>query len=209
MINYEIDITKTALLVYDMMNDFIKPGFPREDPHVRTILVPKIKKLIEHCRSKGIPIIYAIHTYRRNGSDMGLMAITISGIKDGKSFLKGSVGVEVYDEIKPQEDDIIIEKHRYSAFFGSDLDLILRGMGKDTLIVTGYSTNIGCETTTRDATNMGYKVIFPSDGSIARGLPDMGWGPVSPEEIKKVVLSILAHRFAMVLTIDELISKLK
>jgi hypothetical protein len=52
-------------------------------------------------------------------------------------------------------------------------------------------------------------VIFPSDGSIARGLPDLGWGPVSPEEIKKVVLSILAHRFAMVLTIDELISKLK
>jgi nicotinamidase-related amidase len=209
MIKYRINPKKTALLVYDMMNDFIKTGFPREDPQIRKILVPKIKRLIEHCRSKGIPIIYAIHTYRRNGSDMGLMAITIPGIKDGKSFLKGSAGVEVYDELKPQEDDIIIEKHRYSAFCGSDLDLILRGMGKDTLIVTGYSTNIGCETTTRDATNMGYKVIFPSDGSIARGLPDLGWGPVSPEEIKKVVLSILAHRFAMVLTIDELISKLK
>lgn len=209
MIKYEIDIKKTALLVYDMMNDFIKPGFPREDPEIRKILVPKIKKLIEHCRSKGVPIIYAIHTYRSNGADMGLMAITISGIKDGKSFLKGSEGVKVYDEIKPQENDIIIEKHRYSAFYGSDLDLILRGMEKDTLIVTGYSTNIGCETTTRDATNMGYKVIFPSDGSLARDLPDKGWGAVSSEEIRKVVLSILAHRFAMVLSIDELISKLQ
>jgi len=209
MISYEINPEKTALLVYDMMNDFIKPGFPREDPRIRKILVPKIKMLIEHCRSKRVPIIYAIHTYRRNGADMGLMAITISSIKDGKSFLKGSEGVEVYDEIKPQDDDIIIEKHRYSAFYGSDLDLILRGMEKDTLIVTGYSTNIGCETTTRDATNMGYKVIFPSDGSLARDLPDMGWGPVSKEEIRKVVLSILAHRFAMVLSIEELISKLQ
>jgi nicotinamidase-related amidase len=209
VINYEMDPQKTALLVFDMMNDFIKPGFPREDPAIRKILVPKIKRLIEHCRSKGIPVIYAIHTYRRNGSDIGLMAVTIPGVRDGKSFIKGTEGVEVYNEIKPREEDIVIEKHRYSAFYGSDLDLILRGMGRDTLIVTGYSTNIGCETTARDATNMGYKVIFPSDGSLARDLPDMGWGPVSKEEIRKVVLSTLAHRFAMVLTIDELISNLR
>lgn len=209
MVNYELEPQNTALLVYDMMNDFIKPGSPREDPSIREILIPKLKKLIEHCRSKSIPVIYIVHTHRRNGSDLGVMAVTISGVREAKSFVKGTDGVEVYDEIKPTEKDIVIEKHRYSAFHGTDLDLVLRSLGKDTLIVTGYSTNIGCETTVRDATTRDYKVIFPSDGSLARDLPDLGWGPIPKEEIRKVVLSILAHRFAMVLPIDELISKLQ
>ena len=51
-------------------------------------------------------------------------------------------------------------------------------------------------------------MIFPSDGTIARDLPDMGWGPVSVEDIQRVVLSTLAYRFAMVLPIEELITKL-
>ena len=209
MVAYEINPRKTALLVFDMMNDFIKPGFPRENPAIRENLVPQLKKLIEHCRSKGIPIIYVCHAHRRGGSDMGIMAETIPGVREGESFVQGTEGVEVYDEIKPQEGDIVIEKHRYSAFRGTDLDLMLRSMGLDTLIVTGHSTNIGCETTARDATDMDYKVIFPSDGTIARDLPDMGWGPIPKEEIRRVVLSTLAYRFAMVLAIDELISKLQ
>jgi ureidoacrylate peracid hydrolase len=139
---------------------------------------------------------------------MGLMGEIMPGIREGKSFVRGSEGVEVYDEIRPQQGDTIIEKHRFSAFYGTDLDLILRSLHKDTVIIIGYSTNLGCETTARDATNRGYKVIFPSDGSMARGLPDMGWGAVSREDIQRVVLSTMAYRFAMVLTIEELISRL-
>jgi nicotinamidase-related amidase len=209
VINYEVNPEKTALLVFDMVNEFCKPGFPKEDPNLRKTLVPKLKKLIECCHSKAIPVIYANHTHRRNGSDIGLMAVTVSGVKEGRSFVQGTEAVEVYDEIKPREEDIVIEKRRYSAFYGTDLDLILRGMGKDTLIVTGYSTNIGCDTTVRDANDMDYKVIFPSDGTLARDIPDVGWGPVSKEEIRKVVLSIYTRHFAMVLPIDELISKLQ
>jgi nicotinamidase-related amidase len=209
MVDFEIDSRKTALLVFDMINDFIKPGFPRENPAVREVLLPKLKRLIEHCRSKGIPIIYVVHTHRKNGSDMGVIADLIPGVREGKSFVRGSEGVEVCYEIKPQEHDILVEKHRYSAFRGSDLDVILRGMKLDTVIVTGHSTNIGGETTARDAVDLDYKVIFPSDGTIARDLPDMGWGPVPKEDIRKVVLSTLAYRFAMVLPIDELISKLQ
>ena len=209
MVTFEIDSKKTALLVFDMINDFIKPGFPRENAAVREVLLPKLKKLIEHCRSKSIPIIYVVHTHRKNGSDMGIIAELIPGVKDGKSFVRGSEGVEVYDEIRPQEQDILVEKHRYSAFRGSDLDVILRGMGLDTVIVTGHSTNIGGETTARHAADLDYKVVFPSDGTIARDLPDMGWGPISKEDIQRVVLSTLAYRFAMVLPIDELILKLQ
>lgn len=209
MVKYEINARNTALLVYDMLNDFIKPGFPREDAAIREKLVPGLKKLIECCRSQGIPIIYTVHSYRQNGSDIGLMGDILPGIREGRSFVRGSEGVKVYDEIGPEEGDVVIEKHRFGAFCGSDFDLILRSLHKDTLIVTGYSTNIGCETTVRDATNRDYKVIFPSDGCMSRGLPDMGWGAVAREDIQRVVLSTMAYRFAMVMTIEELVSRLK
>ncbi len=209
MVTFEIDPRKTALLVFDMINEFIKPGFQGYTPGLREDLVPRLKGLIEHCRSRGIPVIYAIHCFRREGSDMGLMVELLRGLREGTRFILGTESVEVYDEIKPQEGDIVIEKHRYSAFYGTDLELILRSMGKDTLIVTGFSTNIGCETTARDATCRDIKVIFPSDGNGVRDLPDVGWGPIPGEEIRRVVLSTLASRFARVLTIDELISQLQ
>lgn len=209
MVAYQIDPQKTALLVFDMINEFIKPGFQGYTPGLRENLVPRLKRLIEHCRSKGIPVIYAIHCFRRDGSDMGLMAEISRGLRERTRWIRGTESAEVYEEIKPEEGDIVVEKHRYSAFYGTDLELILRSMGKDTLIVTGFSTNIGCETTTRDATCRDFKVIFPSDGNGVRDLPDMGWGPIPGEEIQRVVLSTLASRFARVLTIDELISELR
>jgi nicotinamidase-related amidase len=211
MIKFEINPQKTALIVFDMMNDFCKPGFPREYPWIREVLVPKIKRLIEHCRSNGIPVIYSTISFRRDGIDMGIMAETVSGVKERKSFIRGTEGAQVYDEIKPQEGDIVVDKQRYSAFFGCNLDSILRGMGKDTVIVVGWQTNIGMESTVRDAVNHDYKVIYPSDGTGSRGLPDMGlgWGPISGEEVLRVSLSTLAYRFAMVLPTDELISKLQ
>jgi ureidoacrylate peracid hydrolase len=77
------------------------------------------------------------------------------------------------------------------------------------LIIVGAATNIGCESTARDATNRDYRVIFPSDGNIARDAPDMGWGPIPKEEVQKVVLTTLAHAFAMVTSMQELISELQ
>ena len=209
MVAYAIDPQKTALLVFDVLNESMKPGFLGYTPGLRENLVPRLKKLIEHCRSKDIPVIYVIHCFRKDGSDMGIMVELLRGLRERTRYIKGTESAEIYDEIKPQEGDIVIEKHRYSAFYGSDLELILRSMGKDTLIVTGYSINVGCESTVRDATDRDIKVILPSDGVGGRDLPDMGWGPVSHEEIEKVILSVLASHFARVLTVDELISELQ
>ncbi len=206
MVAYSIDPQKTALLVIDMINDFVKPGAPRENPEIREKLIPRLKKLILHCRAKGIPVIYACHTHRKDGSDLGVLAQALPGTEI--SFIRGSEGVEVYAEIKPEEGDIVIEKHKYGAFYGTELELILRSMGKDTLIITGTATNLSCETAARDATNRDFKVVFPSDGNVARDLHDMGWGPIPKEEIQRVVLSTMAYRFARVLSIDELIAEL-
>ncbi len=160
-------------------------------------------------RSKGIPVIYACQAHRRDGSDAGLMAVIWPGVREGRALVKGTEGVEVYEEIKPLEGDVVIEKRRYSAFYNTDLELVLKNRGVDTLIIVGAATNIGCESTARDATNRDYKVIFPYDGNIARDEPDMGWGPISKEDVQRVVLTTLAHAFARVMSIEELISELQ
>lgn len=220
MVTFEINPRKTALNVFDMHNQLVKPQvfdpLAPEVPqivkplaHIEKGLVPKVKRLIEHCRSKGIPLIYTYHAYRKDGSDMGIMAELIPGVKEKRRFIRGMEGIQILEEIKPQEGDIVIEKHRYSAFYGSDLELILRGMGKDTLIITGALLELGLESTARDAVDRGFKLVLPSDGVAARDLPDAGWGPIPHEEVERVVLSSLAHRFAMVMTTEELISELR
>jgi ureidoacrylate peracid hydrolase len=126
MVHYSINPKKTALLVFDMLNDFIKPGAPLENPDVREQLIPRLKPLIGLCRSRGIPVIYACQAHRRDGSDAGLMAEIWPSVRERRALIKGTEGVEVYEEIRPQEGDIVIEKRRYSAFYNTDLELILK-----------------------------------------------------------------------------------
>jgi nicotinamidase-related amidase len=117
--------------------------------------------------------------------------------------------VEIYDELKPQPGDLVVAKPRYSAFYGTDLEAILRSKGIDTLIISGTVTNVCCESTTRDAFSRDDKVIFLSDGNAAGDLPDMGFGPVSAEESQKVVLTVLAMCFAQVSSIDQVIAEIE
>jgi len=103
----------------------------------------------------------------------------------------------------------MVAKPRYSAFHGTDLEAILRSKDVDTLIIGGTLTNVCCDSTTRDAFSRDYKVIFLSDGTATRDLPDLGFGPVTAEEIQKVVLSVLAMSFAQVSSIEEVIDEIE
>lgn len=85
--------------------------------------------------------------------------------------------VEIYDEIERQEDDIVVVKRVFSAFFGTDLDLILRISEIDTMIIAGLAAHSSCEATARDARHRNYRVIFLSDGTATYDhFRDMGWG---------------------------------
>jgi ureidoacrylate peracid hydrolase len=85
---------------------------------------------------------------------------------------------------------------------------VLRGKKRDTLIVTGISTNIGPETTVRDAVVRDYKVIFVSDCTANKDIPDMGWGVIPADVAKKVSFSVLALAFCRVMRSSELMSEL-
>jgi len=206
-INIEsVDPTRAALVVIDMENDFVAPGAPFEVEAARQLL-PKLKQVIGFCRDVGISVIYTTHVHRRDGSDAGRFADIYPPIADGVGLVDGTPGIEIYDKIAPRPDEIIIKKHRYSAFFATDLDVILRGRGIDTVIVAGVTTEDCCHATARDAMFNDYHVAFLSDCTGTYAYPDMGYGELSADEVHRSSLIILAFSTAHVMTADELMAR--
>lgn len=162
-IKWEIIREKCALLVIDMQNDFVLKGAIMEVPEAKR-QVPKIKGLIEKCRELDVPVIYTIHE-----TDPTLCPQEIAAFPHliDAGMRKGTQGVEVVNELTPEIGEHVIRKHRFSAFYQTDLELILRNIKNensiDTLIICGTVSNICCESTARDAFFRDYKVVFGSD----------------------------------------------
>lgn len=203
-----IDPQKTALIVVDMENDFIAPGAPMETPAGRAIL-PNLKRAIAFCRENGIRVIYTAHAHRRDGCDMGLFDDLWPPIASRAGLVDGELGVEIYPEIAPQPDEITVKKHRYSAFYGTDLEIVLRGLGADTVVITGVTTENCCHATARDAMFRDFKVVFLSDSTATFDYPDVGQGGMSAAEVHRATLVILSVSTAHVMATDEFMALAK
>jgi len=147
-----------VLMVVDMQNDFILKGAPVECPGGREI-VTKLKQLISFVRSMDIPIIYTQQVHRPGKIDFGRMLDK----KDLERNIEGTPGVEIIEELKPHNNDFIVKKRRYSAFFKTDLEILLKGLQKEVLIITGVATNVCIYATALDAQQRGYYVIVAKD----------------------------------------------
>ncbi|MCB4320719.1 cysteine hydrolase [Alcaligenes sp. 13f] len=202
----QINPGSTAVIVIDMQNDFIAPGAPLETP-MGMELMPRLQKLLDHARQTGMEVIFTAHAHRRNGCDMGLFGEIYPPIQNQVGLVDETAGVDIYPEVAPQGDEVVIKKHRYSAFFGTDLDIILRTRKIDTVVITGVTTENCCHATARDAMFHGYKVAFISDATGTYHYPDMGFGAIPAEEVHRVTLGVLAVSTAHVMTTDELIQK--
>ncbi|KGP01899.1 isochorismatase [Alcaligenes faecalis] len=202
----QINPGSTAVIVIDMQNDFIAPGAPLETP-MGMELMPRLQKLLGHARKTDMEVIFTAHAHRRNGCDMGLFGEIYPPIQNQVGLVDETAGIDIYPELAPQGDEVVIKKHRYSAFFGTDLDIILRTRKIDTVVITGVTTENCCHATARDAMFHGYKVAFISDATGTYNYPDMGFGAISAEEVHRVTLGVLAVSTAHVMTTDELIQK--
>lgn len=111
--------------------------------------------------------------------------------------------------MKPLADEIVIKKHRFSGFYGTDLDIILRSSGIETVIVTGVTTENCCHATARDALFHNYGVIFLSDATGTTDFPDLEYGAMTAAEVHRASLIILAMSTAHVMTVDEMIALTK
>lgn len=146
-----------ALLIIDMLNDFVSENGTLLVPNAKKI-VPNIKREIEKAREANIPLIYLCDSHGKRDSEFECWP---------KHAVKGSWGSKVVDELAPRESDYIISKRRYSGFFATDLDLLLREIRIDILILTGTLTNVCVYFTAIGAYMRGYKVVVPQDCVIA------------------------------------------
>ncbi len=208
MVRFDICPERTALLIIDMQNAFLQEGHPFSIPGGRD-LVPGLNRLISACRKKGILIVFTTHVHREDGSDIGLWAEFVPEMATKSTLFKGTTDVDIWDEIDYQKSDMVIVKRGYSAFYGTDLEYILHTKRIDTLIVGGVTTHNCCNSTIRGARDRNYRVILLRDGTATfDSLPDMGWGIISGDEIQRVVLTILAYRYAEALSIEQVLSRL-
>ncbi len=163
---------KAAVIVIDMLKDFVYGALKCERAFS---IIPNIQKLLESARRKGIPVIYA--------NDAHLPEVDLEFKKWGPHAIKGTEGAEVIDELKPKDGDFIIEKRRYSSFYETGLDMLLRELKVDTLILTGLHTNICVKHTAADAFYRGYKIIIPEDCVTTFNEEDHRWGLKYAKEI--------------------------
>ena len=198
-----IDAAKTAMIVVDMQNDFVAPGGGLETPAARA-MVPKLVEALRICRTAGIKVIFTTHAHRRDGSDMGLFDDIHPPVANRTAVVDGTPGVEIYPEVAPAAGEHVIKKHRYSGFFGTDLDIILREWGVDTVIISGTTTENCCHATARDAMFLNYRVVFLSDATATYDYPDRGFGSMPNEQVHHATLVILANSTAHVMSVAEM-----
>jgi nicotinamidase-related amidase len=122
----------------------------------------------------------------------------------GAALVDGTSGVDIYPELAPAPGEHVIKKHRYSGFFGTDLDIILREWGIDTVIVSGTTTENCCHATARDAMFRNYKVVFLSDATATYDYPDRGFGSMPNADVHNATLVILAESTAHVMSVADL-----
>ncbi len=170
---FDLNIDECALLVIDMQKDFILPGAPLEGWNAMD-LIPKIRDLVGFFRDNERPVIWTVHIHRHN--DIGVlepMWPSTGPRSRQQALMAGTPGVEIVEELPaPLSSELVVEKHRYSAFYQTDLELNLRTMGVKTLLITGVNTNICCESTARDGFIRDFQIMSVADAqtSITREL---------------------------------------
>lgn len=149
-------MSKEALLIIDMLNDFVVKGAPLEVPETRKV-IPRIKKEIEKTRKEGMPVIYVCDTHRPYDKEFSKFGWPVHAVK-------GTEGARIVDALKPQKGDIIIEKTTYSGFYKTKLDSTLKKLGVDSLRLTGCVTHICIMFTASDAVLRDYKASVVKGG---------------------------------------------
>jgi nicotinamidase-related amidase len=162
---WPITAKNTAVIVVDMQNIWLHPRGARYLPMSEDI-VPRIQNLLRFCRSNRVPVIYLHTTKRKDLADVGIFADIKPQTHDANdewSNFEGTPGAEFYEPVKPAEGDLLVKKFRYSGFYGTQLENLLRALSRDTIAISGVATNVCCDSTARDGAMRDFKVLFLSD----------------------------------------------
>ncbi len=147
---------KEALLVCDMLNDFVLPGASLEVPDAR-IMIPVIRTEIDKAHAVGNPVVYVCDAHEPDDKEFRKFGWPAHAVK-------GTQGAAVIKELTPTEEDTIIYKKTYSGFYGTILDATLRRLDVDSIRITGLMTHISVLFTTQEAVLRDYGVIVIENG---------------------------------------------
>ena len=167
--NLQLDASRCALIIQDMQNDVVMEGgafaSSGSPVHCREQnAIENVRRLAEHCRHRGVPVIHVWFCRRADGRNMTLNAPLFEGALDANAMVEGTWGAEPVPGLEAQPGDHIIRKTRMSAWEGTNLETVLRAEGRDIIIETGAWTNMSIEHTARTGADKGYVMIVPEDG---------------------------------------------
>jgi len=165
-----IDPKSAALVIQDMQNDVIIEGGAFADSgapaHATSQnAVENVKGLAAACRTAGVPVIHVWYVVDQGAPGLKQNAPLFEGVLGANALVRGTWGAAPADGLEPQDGDHIVEKMRMNGFYDTRLDILLRGLGVETLVITGAWTNMSIEHTARHAADAGYRAVVASDGT--------------------------------------------
>ncbi len=158
-----IDPATTALLLIDVQQGIYHPGAETTRPYfhrsARDMAIPHMRRLLDAARTHGVEVIYTvIESLTRDGRDRSL-----DYKQTGFHFPPGSPETRVIPELAPRNDEIVLPKTSSSLFNSTNFEYLLRNIGLDTVIVTGFLTDQCVDHTVRDGADRGFRMICPTD----------------------------------------------
>ena len=165
-----IDAKSAAMVIQDLQNDVIIEGGAFADSgapaHAASQnVVANVAQLADAARAKGVPVIHIWYIVEQGAPGLKQNAPLFEGVRGANALVRGTWGAAPADGLEPKDGDHIVEKMRMNGFYDTRLDILLRGLGVETLIITGAWTNMSIEHTARHAADAGYRAVVASDGT--------------------------------------------
>ena len=197
-----LENANVAMIVVDMQNAFLSDEGSMtlggmDITELKKTVAPVVR-LVDACHKADVPIIFTRYVLRADYKDAGLRSERRAEFKKINSLVTGTWDVELDSRMDAQPGDYILDKTRYSSFYNTSLEVILRGLEVDTLIVCGVTTEICVESTIRDAYFRDYRICVPEDAVAAMDV-----------ERHRGTLKTIQYGFGMVTSSEAIMNGLK
>ena len=191
-----------AMIVVDMQNAFLDDrgsvaALGLDITYLKQTIAP-VTRLVDACHNAGVPIVFTRYVLRADYADAGLRKLLRPSAHNFRSLVAGTWDADLDPRMDVRHTDYILDKTRYSSFYNTNLEVILRGLEIDTLIVCGVTTEICVESTVRDAFFRDYRIFVPADAVAATDV-----------ERHHGTLRTIEYGFGTVTTTDSLVHALQ
>ena len=194
---------RCALVINDIEQRMVQPSSPFFAPEALDAL-DRLVPLVDFCRAQAIPTVFALI-----GSELVREKAVVRQELADDAEIDTSLCRKADGFGEHPNDFVFVKRWMSGCISGTPLVDYVRERGRDTLIVAGTTLQFGCDTTIREASNLGFKVVALSDCNAARPIVDQGWGAVSEDEVRKVFLSTWQKAFARVMPVAEVLAELR